>query len=83
YLGYLENNHTRSSIKKTRYTMIYQNEYVRLDIFENGFVLMEVEPMTKSGDIVIPSEVRVLEDISNHPAYQNRALSKTIGLQSA
>ena len=43
---------------------------------------MEVEPMTKSGDIVIPSEITVLEDVSNTPNYQNRVLSKTMGLQS-
>lgn len=82
YLGYLENTPIRSSIKKSRYTILYQNEYVRFDIFENGFVLMEVEPMTKSGDIVIPSEITVLEDVSNTPNYQNRVLSKTMGLQS-
>lgn len=83
YLGYLENTPVRSSIKKTRYTILYQNEYVRLDIFENGFVLMEVEPMTKSGDIMIPSGITVLEDVSNQPTYQNRVISKTIGLQCA
>lgn len=83
YLNYLENTPIRSSIKKTRYTILYQNEYVRLDIFENGFVLMEVEPMTKNGDILIPHEITVLEDVTNQPTYQNRVLSKTIGLQSA
>jgi len=83
YMGYLENTPIRSSIKKTRYTILYQNEYVRLDIFDNGFVLMEVEPMTKNGDTVIPSEIVVLEDVSNQPTYQNHVLAKTIGLQSA
>lgn len=82
YLGYLENTPVRSSVKKTRYTILYQSEYVRLDIFENGFVLMEVEPMTKNGDIIIPSEISVLEDVSNRSAYQNRVLAKKFGLQN-
>lgn len=78
YLSYLENGSISSSIKKTRYTILYQNEYVRFDIFDNGFVLMEIEPMAKQGDIVIPEGISVLKDVSNHTTYQNRVLSKTL-----
>lgn len=39
--------------------------------------------MTKNGDVIVPDEIRVLKDVSNQSTYQNRILSKTIGLQSA
>lgn len=79
YVQYLEKAPIRSSIDKTRYTLLYQNEYIRLDIFENGLVMMEVEPMSKGGEVVIPEKIHVLEDVSTQTSYQNAFLSKTIG----
>lgn len=76
YLSYLENNTIISSIKKTRYTFLYEREYVRLDVFEDGSVLLEIEPMTKTQEIEIPCGITVLKEVSNDISYQNRELAK-------
>ncbi len=83
YVCYLEKNPIRSSIHKTRYTLLYQKEYVRLDIFDNGFVMLEIEPMVKGGEAIIPEGLHVIEDVSTQTSYQNAALSKTLGTWSA
>lgn len=76
YLNYLENNNYISSIKKTRYTFLYEKEYIRLDLFEDGFVLLEIEPISKIDEIKIPVGIDILEEVSNKSSYQNVELAK-------
>lgn len=76
YLNYLENNDPISSIKKTRYTFLYEKEYIRLDLFENGLSLLEIEPMSKINEIKIPDGITVLKEVSNESSYLNQELAK-------
>lgn len=78
YLRYLENSSPTHSIEKTRTTFLYQKEYIRFDVFQDGLVLLEIEPMTKDGTIEIPEGITILEDVTNHHSYQNRVLAKTL-----
>lgn len=80
YLNYLENENFVSSIKKTRYTFLYEKEYIRLDIFEDGNIILEIEPMSNSKDIIIPPGITVLKEVSNDTFYQNCHLAKVKAL---
>ena len=76
YLSYLRSNNIVSSINKTRYTFLYDKEYVRLDLFEDGTTLLEIEPMSKSSDIKIPDGINIIKEVTNDVSYQNRELAK-------
>lgn len=76
YLCYLRSNNIVSSINKTRYTFLYDKEYVRLDLFEDGTTLLEIEPMSKSDNIKIPDGINIIEEVTNDVSYQNRELAK-------
>lgn len=76
YLAYLKSDAPISSISKTRYTFLYEKEYVRLDLFEDGFTLLEIEPMSKAKEIEIPAGINIIKEVSNEASYQNQELAK-------
>lgn len=78
YLHYLKNEPITDLIKKTRYTCLQGKEHVRLDLFENGLTLLEVEPISKDHQVEIPEGIIVLEDVTKNKNYQNRTLAKTM-----
>ena len=45
--------------------------------------MLEIEPMVKGGEAIIPEGLHVIEDVSTQTSYQNAALSKTLGTWSA
>lgn len=79
YLHFLKNGPISGSIKKTRYTCLQGKEQIRLDLFESGLTLLEVEPISKNHKIEIPNGIIVLEDVSRNKNYQNKSLAKTMG----
>lgn len=78
YLYYLKTANPTQFIQKMRYTFLNEMQYIRIDYFHNGLVLMEIEPMTKNGSVSIPQGVRVLKDVTKEVTYQNRALAKNL-----
>lgn len=83
YLRYLESSNPTYSIEKTRSTFFCQKEYIRFDVFKDGLALLEIEPMTKDGNIEIPEGITILEDVTNRPSYQNRVLAKTLSYKNS
>lgn len=61
-------------IVKNRYCFEYQDQYFRLDIFDDGLKILELEKTNKSKKIIIPSFITVSDDITNNPIYRNSAL---------
>lgn len=82
YQRYLENSNQTYSINKKRITYLYRNEYIRVDYFNDGLVLMEIEPMSKDGSIEIPKGINILSDVTNHSSYQNKVLAKTLSYKN-
>lgn len=76
FYNYLELYTPVNSIKKTRYTFLYDKELLRLDLFEEGLVLLEIEPISKTKEIIIPDGITVLKEVSNDNNYQNQELAK-------
>lgn len=63
-------------IKKTRYCFEYENQYFRLDIFENGLQMLEIEPTTREDKISIPTFIKVKQEVTEDKNYRNSTLYK-------
>ena len=61
-------------IKKTRYTFTYNNQYFKLDVFDDGLKLLEVEDTIHSKKRSIPTELEVIDRVDDK--YRNSILYK-------
>lgn len=61
-------------IKKTRYCFDYQNQYFRLDIFDDGLTILEIEETNKTNVRTIPDFISVKDIINNDVSYRNSIL---------
>ncbi len=70
-----------TSIRKTRYCLVYQNQYLEIDIypFWNDKAILEVELNNKGQEVALPKYIKVIEDVTNNKEYKNHQLAKTIG----
>lgn len=65
-------------ITKTRYCFEYQNSYFRLDIFNNGLQMLEVETTSPDEKIQIPKFIEIKEEVTNDTNYRNASLYKKL-----
>lgn len=61
-------------LKKTRYCFEYSNQYFRLDIFEDGLILLEIEETNKTRRRAIPKFITIVEDVTTSPEYRNAVI---------
>lgn len=65
-------NEELETIKKTRYSFVYANQYYKLDVFEDGLMLLEVNLTKENPEVTLPDNfIRVIEDVTNNPDYTN------------
>ena len=76
----LLSNTTDKPIVKHRYCFTYNNQYYRLDIFEEPehLMILETEPTNENKNIEIPDFITVSKDITNAAEYRNVNLYKQI-----
>lgn len=65
-------------IKKERYCFEYQNQYFRLDAFDNGMTILEIEETNKTKKVNIPSFIEIGENITNNKEYRNSSIYKKL-----
>lgn len=65
-------------IKKERYCFEYKNQYFRLDIFDNGMTVLEIEETNKTKKINIPSFINIGENITDNKEYRNSSIYRKI-----
>ena len=65
-----------TSVIKIRHSFMINNQYFKLDVFNNEMMLLEVEPTYQNDQIIVPNFIEVLEDVTNNPEYQNINISK-------
>ena len=79
YLRLLMNaDTTRRQIRKTRYCLMYQNQYFEIDIFPfwKDQAICEIELADEHAQIALPPEMKVIREVTNDPAYRNAALAQ-------
>ena len=63
------------SIKKVRHNFTIDKNYYRLDLFQDGTAILEVSPSTEIEDARIDSRLKVLEDVTDNPYYDNHVIA--------
>lgn len=69
---------TRRQIRKTRYCLMYKNQYFEIDVypFWTDKAIAELELSDEAQPIVFPKELKIIREVTDDPAYRNAALAK-------
>lgn len=83
YLSLLLNANTKlNQIRKTRYCLVYNNQYLELDIypFSNEKAILEVELNNEKQEVSLPNFIKVIKEVTNDDNYKNVNLAKVLKL---
>ena len=61
-------------LRKTRYCFTYGNQYFRLDAFDDGLNILEIEETNETRRRTIPSYIKIAEEVTDSPEYRNASL---------
>ena len=79
YLSYLsEIDNQLFTIIKTRYCFVYENQYFKLDIFnnDNNYGILEIEATNQNDEVLLPNFLDIKEDITKYTIYSNYEIAK-------
>ena len=79
YLTYLsEIDNQLFTIIKTRYCFVYENQYFKLDVFNNDkkYGILEIEATDQNGKILLPDFLNITADVTKDSMYSNYEISK-------
>lgn len=67
-----------TEVSKDRYSFSRDKQYFRLDIFDQmeNYALLEIDPTYENSNITLPKEIKVIEDVTNSPYYDNHVISE-------
>ena len=74
YLNLLMNaDISKRSIRKTRYCLIYKNQYFEIDIypFWSDKAIVEIELNNEEQEIKFPNELKIIKEVTNDNNYKN------------
>ena len=65
-------------IRKTRYCLVFKNQYFEIDIypFWQDKAIMEIELQNENQEIEFPPQIEVLREVTGDSNYSNFNLSK-------
>jgi CYTH domain-containing protein len=68
---------TKRQIRKTRYCLIFQNQYFEIDVypFWKDKAIAEIELSDESSEVVFPKQIKVIKEVTNDDSYKNAALA--------
>jgi len=69
---------TKHPIRKTRYCLIYKNQYFEIDIypFWGDKAILEIELNSENQEFEIPKQLEVIKEVTNDKKYKNSELAK-------
>lgn len=67
----------RRQIIKTRYSLVYKNQYFEIDIYPDWHdrAIMEIELREENQKVVIPPFVKVIKEVTGDKSYRNENIS--------
>lgn len=83
YLAYLlDRDPHREDILKTRYVFVWENQYFQMDfiVHPTNLVLLEVELTKSQSTPILPSEIKVIRDVTSDSEYSNSNIAKRLSL---
>lgn len=68
---------TKHQIRKTRYCLVYNNQYFEIDIypFWNDVAIMEIELNNESQTIEFPPQIKIIKEVTDDIEYKNSNLA--------
>lgn len=79
YLSYLsEIDNQLFIVIKTRHCFVYENQYFKLDIFNNDkkYGILEIEATNQNDEISLPDFLNIKEDVTKDSRYSNYEIAK-------
>lgn len=70
----------KTPIRKCRYCFTYNNQYFKLDIFEEpeNMMILETDLTNKSAEVKIPGFINVIKNVTNDVEYRNSNIFEKI-----
>ena len=70
-----DSNHRQ--IIKTRYSLVYKNQYFEIDIYPEWHdrAIMEIELREENQEVIIPPFIKVIKEVTDDMSYRNENLS--------
>lgn len=70
---------TRSQIRKSRYCLVYNTQYIEIDIypFSKDKAILEIELQDENQAVELPDFIHVIKEVTNDDNYKNYHLSLT------
>lgn len=77
----MEADPSKRPIRKTRYCLSKDSRYYEIDIypFWNNQAIVEIELADEGEPVTLPEQFKVIEEVTDNPAYKNAALAQIIG----
>lgn len=77
YLTYLNKSIEKYSLSKTRYCLLYNNQYFEIDVFPffNDIALMEIELNDETQKIDFPNFIDIIKEVTHEKEYTNHSLA--------
>jgi 3-isopropylmalate dehydratase small subunit len=74
----LEADTERRQIRKTRYCLMYENQYFEIDIypFWNDKAILEIELSDENSKINFPENIKIIKEVTDDENYKNASLAK-------
>ena len=68
----------RRPIRKTRYCIVYENQYFELDVypFWNDKAILELELSDENAEIKFPPFLKIIREVTDEEEYRNSSLAK-------
>ena len=79
YLSLLmEADTTRRQIRKSRYCLMYDNQYFEIDIypFWKDKAIAEIELRDENAEVRFPEQIKVIREVTNDESYRTSSLAK-------
>ena len=75
-----DENATKYQLFKTRYCLLFDNQYFEIDIypFWNDKAIMEIELRKENQAVHFPPEIKIIKDVTSDDRYKNSALAKML-----
>ena len=78
-----EQDSTLRVIHKTRYCLVYNNQYFEIDVYPqwDNQAIMEIELSSEDEEIKVPNFIKVYSDVTNNKEYKNYEMAKEMPQQ--
>lgn len=69
---------TKKQIIKTRYCLVYENQYFEVDVypFWKDKAIMEIELSSENQEIKFPPEIKIITEVTDNDDFKNVSLAK-------